>query len=63
VDRIVCEEAIGHKTPDKFQKHSKQNVETMRKEYSKASDTINVFSRLDRMINDVDSKVYTRSNF
>jgi len=57
VDRTVSEEAIGHKTSDRFQKHSKQNVQKMREEYSKASSTINIFSRLYGMINNIDSKL------
>ena len=55
-DKIIADESIGHKTPNKFRKHSKQNIETMKKEYSKASSTINIFSRLYHMINKIDSK-------
>lgn len=54
VDRMVSDEAIGHKTPDKFEKHSQQNIEKMRDEYSKASGTINIFSRLYDVINNID---------
>lgn len=54
VDRMVSDEVIGHKTLDKFEKHSQQNIEKMRDEYSKASGTINIFSRLYSVINNID---------
>jgi len=46
VNQIVSEDAIGHKTPDRFLKHNKQDMIKMREEYSKASGTINIFSRV-----------------
>ncbi len=62
VDHMVSDESIGHKTPDRFQKHCKEDIKKMREEYSKASPVLNIFSRLDNVINDLDSKVYGRSN-
>ncbi len=61
VDHIVSDEAIGHKTPKRFQKHSKEDIKEMREEYSKASGTINIFSRLYIIMNNLDSEVWDRS--
>jgi len=54
VDRVIAEEAIGHKTPERPNKHKINDIKNMQNEYLKASKTINIFSRVYKMINEID---------
>ena len=46
----VCEHLIGHKPKDSYEKQAELFSKTLRKEYSKASRRINIFSNFSSMV-------------
>ena len=46
----VCEHLIGHKPKDSYEKQAQLFSKTLRKEYSKASHRINIFSNFSSMV-------------
>ncbi|WP_428323708.1 hypothetical protein [Nitrosopumilus sp.] len=52
----LCEEYIGHKTGDSYEKQTKMFDVTMRKEYIKASGRLNIFSKFQEISKGVSSE-------
>lgn len=50
----VCDLVIGHKVGDSYEKQDKLYPEKSRREYSKASELINIFSRVSNYLNNGD---------
>ena len=53
-DRNVANQAIGHEIKHHPQKYTKNQLENMRLEYTKASKTINIFEKLRKILNEID---------
>ena len=50
----VADHVIGHKPKDSYEKQAKLYPETLRKEYSKASKRLNIFTKFTSVVNGTD---------
>ena len=57
----VADHVIGHKPKDSYEKQAKLYPETLRKEYSKASKRLNIFTKFTSVVNGTDDSDYLKA--